>query len=438
MTQTVLGFKLEQSGEEITPYGGLGLYGELYQAVGMEKGVKREIPRPESGAGYEANSYVCSAVMMLMAGGGSLEDIRKVKLDRAMRRISGIKEVPSADAMGDWLRRKSGKKIRGLQKIHKKLSGKVIVRAKEKEFTLDIDATEIVAEKYEAKMDYKGNKGYMPMLGFIAELDWCIGYEFREGNESPGSRNKEFALEIVKRVKKLSKKIGGFRSDSAAYQAELMNELNREGIRYAITVDQDVAVKGEIKRIAENQWKPFVDRDGIKTDREVAEFIHSMNKSDHSFRVVVQRWKNSQRDLFEEAAEYCYHGIASNETEEQKKSEEVIYWHNARARSENYNKELKVGLGMESMPCGQFEANAVWFGIGILAYDLFIASKLYLLPQSWWKKTIGTVRWQLIELAGKVVRSSRQVLLKICGASREIYELYVEARRKCWELRATL
>ena len=438
MTQTVMGFKLERSEEEITPYGGLGLYGELYKAVGVEKGVRREMPVPGSGAGYEANSYVLSAVMMLIAGGRRLEDIRKVKMDRALRRITGIKEVPSADAIGDWLRRNSGKKIKCLKKLHEMLSKKVIVHAEEKEFTLDIDATEIVAEKYESKMDYKGNKGYMPILGFLAELDWCIGYEFREGNESPGSRNKEFALGIIKRMKKLGKKIGGFRSDSAAYQAELMNELNREGIRYGIPVDQDAAVKGEIARIPANQWKAFMDKDGIKTDRETAEFIHSMNKSDHSFRVVVQRWKNPQRDLFEEAAEYCYHGIASNELEEEQKSEAVIVWHNARARSENYNKELKTGFRMESMPCGEFEANAVWFGIGMLAYDLFVMSKLYLLPKSWWKKTIGTVRWQLIELAGKVVRSSRQILLKICGVSEEIFEIYMATRRKCWELKTTL
>lgn len=141
MTQTVMGFKLERSEEEITPYGGLGLYGELYKAVGMEKGVKRQMPEPGSGAGYEANSYVCSIVMMLIAGGRRLEDIRKVKMDRALRRITGIKEVPSADALGDWLRRKWGKKIRGMKKLHETLSKKVIGRAEEKEFTLDIDAT---------------------------------------------------------------------------------------------------------------------------------------------------------------------------------------------------------------------------------------------------------------------------------------------------------
>jgi len=48
----------------------------------------------------------------------------------------------------------------------------------------------------------------------------------------------------------------------------------------------------------------------------------------------------------------------------------VIWKHNGRGNSENWHKELKSGLGMEQMPCGQFEANAMYFAIGVLAYNL--------------------------------------------------------------------
>lgn len=438
MTQTVFKFKLERSDEEITPYGGLGIYGELYHALGIGKEIKKKLPGPGSGAGYEANSYVCLIVMMKMAGGRTMEDIRKIETDRAVRRICGIKETPSSDAIGDWLRREFKKKVEGLKKVHRKLSLRMLKLCKEKELTLDIDATEIVAEKYEAKVDYKGNKGYMPMLGFIPELDWCAGYEFREGNESPGSRNAEFAIETVKFVRGAGKRIARFRSDSAAYQARVLNEMNREEVRYTITVDKDIAVVGEIARISEDAWKRLKDRDGISTDREVAEFIHSMNETDHAFRVVVQRWKNPQRELFGDVEEYCYYGIATNYDEEEMNWEKVIHWHNGRGNSENYNKELKNGFRMEYMPSGEYGANAVWFGLGILAYDLFVISKKHVFGEGWLHKTIETVRWQVIELAGKVVRRSRSVILKLCGVGQEIYETIVRARQRCWELKTVL
>ena len=36
-----------------------------------------------------------------------------------------------------------------------------------KEYTLDADVTQVVAEKRDALFTYQGLKGYMPMLGFL-------------------------------------------------------------------------------------------------------------------------------------------------------------------------------------------------------------------------------------------------------------------------------
>jgi hypothetical protein len=52
-----------------------------------------------------------------------------------------------------------------------------LLRADERtDFTLDIDPTQIVAEKREARYSYKGQKGYMPMVG--------------QGHEAPGRRQR--------------------------------------------------------------------------------------------------------------------------------------------------------------------------------------------------------------------------------------------------------
>jgi len=53
-----------------------------------------------------------------------------------------------------------------------------------KGITLDIDATEIIANKADAKWTYKKNKGYMPMVGHIAETGQVVACDFREGNTS--------------------------------------------------------------------------------------------------------------------------------------------------------------------------------------------------------------------------------------------------------------
>ncbi len=439
MTKKVLKFKLEFSEkEEITPYAGLGIYGEMYKSLGIDKEIEKIFPKPGSGAGIEANNYIEPIVLMMLGGGKYIEDIRKINADSGLKKICKIKRVPSSDAIGDWLRRDSKVKEEKIAGLNDNITARIIKRAKEEELTLDIDATEIEAEKLEARYTYNGNKGYMPLLGFIPELDLCCGYEFRQGNVPPQAQNYEFTEKIVELVKSVGKRIKNFRSDAAGYQARLVNLLNGEGIKWTITADQDVSVKEMIKQIPGSEWKQYKDRDGIKRDRDYAETVHCMNKTNESFRMIVQRWLNPHQDLFKETERYCYHIVATNYLEEEKIAEEVIWWHNGRSNSENYNKELKNGFNLDYAPCGDFAANAVWFGLGILAYNFFIVSKMYLFPSGWLKKTISTVRWQFIQMAGKIIRRSRYLVMRICGTLRETYEIYQKARELCWELQYIL
>jgi len=74
-------------------------------------------------------------------------------------------------------------------------------------------------------------------------------------------------------------------------------------------------------------------------------------------------------------------GIATNGEES---AEKVVRWYNQRGQcSENRIKELKIGFGMERMPCAQFEAHAVFFRIGVLAYNVGRLFVLSTLDKSW-------------------------------------------------------
>ncbi len=90
-----------------------------------------------------------------------------------------------------------------------------------------------------------------------------------------------------------------------------------------------------------------------------------MNDTHKAFRLVVIR-RPVQLDMFKgEEPRLRYKTIASNREES---AEETAAWYNRRGEtSENRLKELKLGLGMERMPCGEFESNAVFFRIGALA-----------------------------------------------------------------------
>jgi len=104
--------------------------------------------------------------------------------------------------------------------------------------------------------------------------------------------------------------------------------------------------------------------------------------------------------------------------------------YDAPVQIENWHKELKLGYGMEQMPCGELEANAMFFAIGVLAYNLGVLLKADLLPAEYRHCTVQTLRWQLYRLAGKLVRHGRQWTLKVRTTSEKL-ALLLAVRKKC-------
>ncbi len=421
MPQTVLPFKLETTTERMTPHGGLVLFGEFLHAMDLRCQIDAAMPGPGSAVGYQPSQFVEPLLVMLHGGGQALEDLRQIRDDRGLRELVGLADMPSADATGDWLRRMGTPQgLAGLAIVNQHHIRRALHRDPTTAYTLDIDATQIIAEKREAKWTYKGERGYMPMVGHLAENGMVLGDEFREGNESPGARNLEFIQHCVAQMPK-GKRIAQLRADSATYQATIFNWCETHHVRYAIGGDLDQAVKGVIQAIPSEAWRPY-------QDGHIAETVHSMNETNQAFRLIVIRRPVQQSLLAAETPSERYTVIASNREES---AEATVRWYNRRGEtSENRIKELKIGFGLERLPCGTLEANAVFFRIGVLAYNLFVLFKLLALPRAWRAFQVRTVRWRLYQIAGKVVTHARMMFLKV---QEGIFAVFDDIRTRCAE-----
>jgi hypothetical protein len=419
--QTILPFKLKKTRETLTSHAGLILFGEFIHGLGLCNLVDKYLPKPGSNAGFKASTYVNPLLLMLHGGGRSLEDIRELRDDEGLCKLLDLHKVPSSDAYGDWFRRMGDNGgLYGLLHVNREVLRKGMKRDGIKGYTLDIDATGIEAEKYEAMRTYKGFKGYMPVLGHIAENRMVLGDEFREGNDSPLARNLEFIKYCEAQLPK-GKRIKYFRSDSAAYQGKIIDYCIDKGIEFAIGGDLDHAVVALINEMPDENWREY-------EDGKIAETVHTMNKNKTAFRLIVVS-RPYQGDVFgdvDPANKYTV--IATNRTEP---AEWVVEWYNQRCDcSENRIKELKIGFGMERMLCGQFKANAVFFRIGVIAYNLYKLFANNVLDKSWRKFQVQTVRWRLYQKAGKVVFHAGQMALKV---NEYLYELFERIRYRSWE-----
>lgn len=423
MTQTILPFKLEATSELLTVHSGLSVLLEFIHGIGFSRWIGRIFPCPGNHRGYLASQYLLPLLLMLHGGGRSLEDIRMIKQDNALMALFGWGRIPSSDAIGDWLRRQGGTEgEKHLKQLHSQLFRQGLKASGRHIHTLDIDASVIEAWKQQAAWTYKGFKGYGPI---VAHVDgWIAGWLFRAGNASPAAGHMAL-IQSVKDSLPEGHRIGYFRADSASYQAEMLNHCEQSQISFAIGAGMDPAVKACIAAIKASDWQPY-------KDGQIAETVHSMAETKQAFRLIVFR-APKQRDLWEgDDVNYRYHVIASNfpRTGSMKA---VHHWYCQRGdASENRIKELKIGFGMERMPCGQEKANGIFFAIGCLAYNIFVRFRQCLLSDKQQRCQIQTIRWQLYQVAGKVTRHARQVILKVNG---QACQWMSALRQRCIELR---
>jgi hypothetical protein len=97
-----------------------------------------------------------------------------------------------------------------------------------------------------------------------------------------------------------------------------------------------------------------------------------------------------------------------------------------------FYKEVKNGIGMERMPCGEIYANAVFFRIGVIANNLFIGFKRLSCPESWMKQTIATFQGKIVQIAGRIVKHAGKTVLKLM-IDLEKLELFKGIRHKPFE-----
>ena len=378
--------------------------------------------------------FVDRLILMLQAGGQCLEDLRELTREAGLLRLLGRAVIPDPDTVGDWLRRMGDPQtgqagLVGLGQVRDALNARLLRRDGHTTYTLDADATLIEGEKRDAHWSYTGVRGYMPMLGFVWETPVCLVDEFREGNVSPGAGQLEFYRQCRTRLP-VGKRLARYRADSASYQAALINELEADHVRWAITADQDVAVKAVLAGIPSEAWQEPEQGCGY----QVADAVHTMQATTAAFRLSIKREARPQPDLFDAAATpYAYHVVASHWPTEEKTAYEVLGWHNQRSQAEHVNKELKTGFGMEQLPCGDAGATAVFFRIGVLAYNLFMGFKRLACPAAGASQTIATVRWKLVQVAGRMLRHAGRAVLRLVLDAAAL-ACWRTIRQRCWAL----
>ena len=466
LPQGLLPFKLIPDTEKsiVTSFAGLPLVVETMRALKVHCLVDRllHIKKREVGL-YSESDYIESFISLFAAGGSRLDDFTRMQSDKGLKEL-GL-SMPSAESSRFFLyafheedllkdRPERGafippetEPLKDLLKIQEHIITKtddhpVIA-------TIDEDATVVESAKDEARPTYLGYSGYQPVINYWAEKDMILADEFRDGNVpaehdllSSLRRSAEMLPPTVTEVR--------YRADSASYNHDLMDALKpglllhdrRIKVVFAISADMSESLKGRIEELPEDAWKPLrkvTDKGLMSGRKEWAEVVfvpsRTTEKKDHTpDRYLAIRVRPSQGELFSGGNAYRYYAVVTNNWEWG--GERLLQWHREKCGTvEKVFDVLKNDLAAGVMPCGRFFANAAWWRLNCIAYNVLSVMKRKALPDVMTRR-MKALRFLLIGVAGRVIRTGRQVILRFCGMP-SMYEIFRNARRRLVELSNT-
>lgn len=434
---TILSYKLDTTNDLLTSRAGLLAISQLMSSLNFSQRVDQYFPAPQSNRGYKPSEFINTFILMQHEGSCHLDDVHRIHDDDALRAVLGLHCIPQATSMGDWLRRMGN--TAGIQDawvgVNQLLLQASLHRCKM--VTLDIDATEIVSQKSNAQWTYNKNKGFMPMVGHIAQTGQIVAIDFRKGNDSPAKDNLGFIKQCQESLPQYCR-LGALRIDAAGYQSNIIEYCDKNDIEYAIRAKTSALMREQIKSVKPTQWQPLQDKQGNPVKgQDTYRTSFCIGDYENAFTLVIQRKAiDGQHRLdFEEqnnpqeihSAGYVYRAIATNR--DNLSDSEIIHWYNQRAEdSENRIKELKCDFGGNTLPCSDFNANGLYLLICALSFNLFALMR-QLLPQKWAQHRAMTIRWRLYGIAAKVVRSGRRMFVKVQTKHKETLEQAIAAMR---------
>jgi hypothetical protein len=253
--------RLRHSAGDLTDGGGLLLVRRLWDRLGL--GERIDATAEWLGGHYRSSLLVESWIVLLLYGGGSMDDLRWLA-GRGIRRLFGWKAVPDPTTFGRWLRR-------GGERLARQLDGLLwqMVRARwavagvPKAVMLVLDST--VVQRYGLKQagaekgynpTKRGRPSHHPLVAFLAETGDCLGVIWRPGNANTAAGAIPWIQTLVGQLRAAGVEQITVRLDKGFFSREMVEALEALGVSYVLKVPDFAWVKSRLSAYRRSRKDP--------------------------------------------------------------------------------------------------------------------------------------------------------------------------------------
>lgn len=402
--------QLDFTGGNLTSDAGLILYHEFNKLIGLEHILRDYLVINDSRVywRHSNSSILVQKIYQLLAGYQTDECANALQTETLFTHLLGKDVLASQSSLSRFNLRLDEQSLESLCLINKQLLSKTYGWHTPEQVILDLDSTNLstYGTQEGAKFNgHYGEVGYHPLAVFDGLTGDLLEIALRNGNVYTSSNVTAFMQPVLTWYQDHHPQIDLYaRGDSGFAKPELYEQLESQGVGYAIRLKGSRKLHAYVQDIADELLAQSCDKYHVRYD----EFWYQASSWSKARRIVVKVEKPIGQL-------YCQHMFIV--TNMSVLPIEIIRYYCNRGTMENFIKEGKHGLNFGSLSSKEFIVNANKLQIAALAYNLNNWFRRFCLPLAQQHMQMETIRLKLIKIAAKVGRHARKITIKVCSNS---------------------
>ena len=426
-------FRVNFDGGNLSSDGGLLLLKEFYHKLGVKALLKKHFHTTDSASFRIHKDHENLLQMLYQITGAYFQDDHADSLrnDPVLNAVIGKNALASQPTLSRFHNRMDAQSLEQLEEIQRIFRGRVYSVEKPEHILFDLDSTLLAAygtQEGEAFNYHYQAHGYHPLLCFDGLTGDLLKVELRPGTQYCSKGAATFMLPLLEEYQRDYPKTALFaRGDSGFATDELYSLFETNGTSYVIRLKENPVLR-RLAEALDSELYDLTREDAVSYAVVYGEFLYKAGSWDYPRRVVYKIEKPYGQML------HMHTFVVTNMDSS---PEDLIRFYCKRGQMENFIKECKSGFDMSYVSSSSMIVNANRVQIHALAYNLFNWFRRLTLPESMRKDRIDTVRFKLLKLAARIVKSARYVYFKLCSHcpyQTQFYETLSNIGKLCLQL----
>lgn len=365
-------FAIHHTDEILVSHSGLALAGALLQTSPLRKRLdgitSDQMRRPTVSHG----EVLTSMIGLLCLGKSDYATIEAYRHEAFFQRAMGIDRLPSEETLRQRMDQLGKTPIDILHEESARLVGKhapTLTACHGNWVPLDIDVSPFDnsgTKKEGVAWTYKKLEGYAPNFAYLGAEGYLVHCELRPGNQHCQQGTPDFlqrAIDLAREVtdKKLLVRMDAGNDDIA----------NLEILRKNRGVDW--LIKRNLRKQQPEEWLEIAQAKGEKEEPRRGKAVYTgevwQERDGSAYRIVFE--------VTERTIDSNGHPLLLPEIEVstwwtslRTAPKKVVELYHQHGTSEQFHSELKSDMGLERLPSGKFDTNALMLSLGLVAYNV--------------------------------------------------------------------